>query len=94
VSGLTEQVPESQSNVSGKPAKCYLGVCYGKPCAGLSSFFVTGASPNMLGERNTSLSSAEQNASQPRYPSCSMAGSEMSPSMKILRRLTCANMAD
>jgi hypothetical protein len=75
--------------------RCALfGVCYGRPCVGLSSFFVTGASPDVLGAQNTFLGSAEQNVCQPRYPSCFMAGSEMNPSMKILRLSTCANMAD
>lgn len=69
-------------------------MCYGTSCDGLSSFFATGASQGVLREQATFLSGADQNAYLRRYLCFFMAGSKMSPFMKALTLLMCANMAD
>jgi hypothetical protein len=66
---------------AGTHAKCCLGVCYGTACAGLSSFFGSGANQDALREQNTLLNGGEGNECRPPYPSCSTAGSEMNLSM-------------
>jgi hypothetical protein len=66
---------------AGTHAKCCLGVCYGTACAGLSSFFGSGANQDVLREQNTLLNGGEGNECQPPYLSCSTAGSEMNRSM-------------
>jgi hypothetical protein len=69
-------------------------MCYVTSCAGLSSFFVTGATKDVLEERNTFLSDAGQTACLRRFPCFFMGGSKMSPFMKTLTLLMCAIMAD